>query len=130
MASNSFLYGHALRAIHDLAAAYRSTGDEFVRISVKRRTWRTLWLVPRTFRVKVPIISVKLAAEVYDPSSNTYTVGVEAAVPPEPDPRLVKRLTSDGSPIPPEPDPRLISVVTRDRGSHRPEPGEDYPGAE
>lgn len=95
----SFFETPATAALFRLAAAYARTGDNFVRISVRRRTWRTLWLVKRTERVKVPIISVSLSAAVYNAQPDTYTVGLEAAIPPEPDPRLAKRLTSDGSPI-------------------------------
>ncbi|MBA2742508.1 MAG: hypothetical protein H0U46_10905 [Actinobacteria bacterium] len=78
MHSRAMLYW-AMRDAHD---------SMFETVSVKRRTWRTLWLVKRTFRVRrlKPMLRIALSTETY-------------ASPPEPDPALAKRLTTDGTQI-------------------------------
>lgn len=61
--SPSFFYEQGLRKLSEpLPVPAR-----FIRISVKRRTWRTLWLVKRTDRVKVPVYNVSLSNESYTP---------------------------------------------------------------
>lgn len=60
----SFLFRAAEQALQREYLAW-TLGDSFVRMSVKRRTWRTLWLVPRTYRVKVPTVRVSLHTSPY-----------------------------------------------------------------